>query len=73
MSLTYLKKLDYLNVRLQKAPIKLNLKLQVAKAEEIKDKERYQKLVEGLVYLSHTHPDITHVVCMDQFILKLKF
>ena len=28
------------------------------------NKERYQKLVGRLIYLSHTHPDITHTVSL---------
>lgn len=38
--------------------------LQVAKAEEIKDKERYQRLVGRLIYLSHTFSDIAYVISM---------
>ena len=39
--------------------IEQNLKLEVATEKEIKEKEEYQRFVGRLIYLSHTHPDIT--------------
>ena len=43
-------------------PLEPNVKLQPAKTEDVKDKERYQRLVGRLIYLSHTRPDITFSV-----------
>ncbi|KAI3421371.1 uncharacterized protein J3R85_012404 [Psidium guajava] len=45
-------------------PIEPNVKLQPAKAEIVKDRERYQRLVGRLIYLSHTRPDIAFSVSM---------
>ena len=39
-------------------PIEPNLKLQPASPEEMVNKERYQRLVGKLIYLSHTRLDI---------------
>ena len=50
-------------------PIKSNLKLQPAKANEVIDKDRFPRLVGRLIYLSHTRPDIAIIVNMvSQFI-----
>ena len=61
-----------LGCRVAETTIDPNLKL-------LKDKERYQRLVGRLIYLSHTHFDIVYVVSMasqfmhaqDRLILKL--
>ena len=45
-------------------PIVPNIKLLPSKDNEVKDKERYQRLVGRLVYLSHTHPDIAFAISM---------
>ncbi|XP_019079594.1 uncharacterized mitochondrial protein AtMg00810-like [Vitis vinifera] len=45
-------------------PIELNVKLQPTKAKNVKDRDRYQRLVGRLIYLSHTHPDIAFSVSM---------
>ena len=43
-------------------PIEANLKLYPTKIENVIDRERFQKLVGKLIYLSHTPPDIAFVV-----------
>ena len=45
-------------------PIVPNIKLLPSKDNEVKDKERYQRLVGRLVYMSHTHPDIAFAISM---------
>ena len=45
-----------------KTPIEPNLKLQATKDTKIEDKEKYQRLVRRLIYLSHTRPNIAFVV-----------
>ncbi|RVW64704.1 Retrovirus-related Pol polyprotein from transposon RE1 [Vitis vinifera] len=39
-------------------PIEPNVKLQPTKTKNVKDQNRYQRLVGRLIYLSHTRPDI---------------
>jgi hypothetical protein len=41
-----------------------NKKLGVYLDQELADKERYQRLVGKLIYLSHTHPDISYGVSL---------
>ena len=61
-----------LGCKMVETPIDLNLKLQLAKVEEVKDREQYQKLVGKLIYLSHTQPDIAFAVSMvSQFMHSL--
>ena len=43
-------------------PMEPNVKLQPARAEEVKERERYQRLVGRLIYLSHTRLDIAFSV-----------
>ncbi|RVX15996.1 Copia protein [Vitis vinifera] len=45
-------------------PIEPNVKLQPTKAKNVKDWDRYQRLVGRLIYLSHTRPDIAFSVSM---------
>ena len=45
-------------------PTEPNVKLQPTKAENVKDQERYQKLVGRLIYLSHTRSNIPFLVSM---------
>ncbi|KAJ9678560.1 hypothetical protein PVL29_020667 [Vitis rotundifolia] len=45
-------------------PIEPNVKLQPIKAKNVKDRDRYQRLVGRLIYLSHTHPDIAFSISM---------
>ncbi|GMP81639.1 hypothetical protein CsSME_00036279 [Camellia sinensis var. sinensis] len=53
-----------LGYKMAETPIEPNLKLQAAKAEEVKEREQYQRLVGKLIYLSHTRPDIAFAVSM---------
>ena len=53
-----------LGCKMVETPIEPNLKLQAAKAEEVKEREQYQRLVGKLIYLSHTRPDIAFAVSM---------
>ncbi|KAM0029928.1 putative RNA-directed DNA polymerase [Helianthus debilis subsp. tardiflorus] len=43
-------------------PIMTNQKLYMEEGAELADKERYQRLVGKLIYLSHTRPDIAYAV-----------
>jgi len=43
-------------------PIQVNHGLKFEEGANLADKERYQRLVEKLIYLSHTLPDIAYVV-----------
>ncbi|RVW45622.1 Retrovirus-related Pol polyprotein from transposon RE1 [Vitis vinifera] len=53
-------------------PIELNVKLQPTKAKNVKDRDRYQRLVGRLIYLSHTRPDIVFSMSMvSQFMHAL--
>ncbi|RVW66530.1 Retrovirus-related Pol polyprotein from transposon RE1 [Vitis vinifera] len=45
-------------------PIESNVKLWPTKAKNVKDRDRYQRLVGRLIYLSHTCPDIAFSVSM---------
>ncbi|KAM7520863.1 hypothetical protein LguiB_019825 [Lonicera macranthoides] len=53
-----------LDCQVTETPIEPNLKLQAAKAEKVKDREQYQRLVGCLIYLSYTRPDIAFAVSM---------
>ena len=54
------------------SPIEPNVKLQPTEAENVKNKEHYQRLVGRLLYLSHTRPDISFSVNMvSQFMHAL--
>ena len=43
-------------------PVEANVKLNPAKSEDIVDREKFQRLVGRLIYLSHTRPDIAFAV-----------
>ena len=45
-------------------PIEPNVKLEPAEPGEVFDRERFQRLVGRLIYLSHTRPDIAFAVSM---------
>uniref|UniRef100_F6HBQ8 ABC-type xenobiotic transporter n=1 Tax=Vitis vinifera TaxID=29760 RepID=F6HBQ8_VITVI len=53
-----------LGCKLAETPIELNVKLQPKKAKNVKDRDRYQRLVGRLIYLSHTCLDIAFSVSM---------
>lgn len=53
-----------LGCKIAVTPIEPNLNLEAAKVEEIMDREKYQRLVGKLIYLSHTRPDIAFAVSM---------
>ncbi|XP_072089034.1 uncharacterized mitochondrial protein AtMg00240-like [Arachis hypogaea] len=51
--------------------MQVNHKLKIIEGATLADKERYQRLVEKLIYLSHTRPDIAYVVgIVSQFMRK---
>ena len=60
--LDLLSKTGLLAYKVAETPIEHNLKLQLPKPEEVKNKEQFQRLVGRLIYLSHTRPDIVFVV-----------
>ena len=62
--LDLLSKTGILGCKATKTPIEPNLKLQPTSLVEVIDKEKYQRLVGRLIYLSHTHPDIAFAVSM---------
>ncbi|CAN1319888.1 Retrovirus-related Pol polyprotein from transposon TNT 1-94 [Linum perenne] len=43
-------------------PMDFSTKLRPSDESEVKDRERYQRLVGRLIYLAHTRPDITYAV-----------
>ena len=51
-----------------KTPIVVNHGLKMIEGAELADKERYQRLIGKLIYLSHTRPDIAYAVgVLSQF------
>ncbi|XP_073041799.1 uncharacterized protein [Primulina eburnea] len=53
-------------------PMEPNVKLQPAGTKSVKERERYRRLVEKLIYLSHTRPDIAFPVSVvSQFMHSL--
>ena len=70
--LDLLGEIGLLGFRVSETPVELNVKLYVAKAKEVKDREQYQRLVGRLIYLSHTRPNIAFAVSMvSQFMHSL--
>ncbi|KAF5819855.1 putative RNA-directed DNA polymerase [Helianthus annuus] len=51
-----------INCKPADTPMIANQKLYIEKEAELADKERYQRLVGKLIYLSHTRPDIAYAV-----------
>lgn len=45
-------------------PVEPNIKLKPANPEDVVDREKFQRLVGKLIYLSHTRPDIAFVVSL---------
>ena len=62
--LDLLGKTGILGCKAVETPIEPNLKLQSAKPEDVKNREQFQKLVDRLIYLSHTRPNIAFEVSM---------
>ena len=60
--LDLLAEVGMMDCRLAETPIVQNLKLGEYPDQVLTNKERYQRLVGKLIYLSHTRPDITYVV-----------
>jgi hypothetical protein len=50
-----------LGCRLTNTPIDLNHRLKGGESDQV-DRERYQRLVGRLIYLSHTRPDISYAM-----------
>ncbi|PKU69300.1 putative mitochondrial protein [Dendrobium catenatum] len=63
-TLDLLKKTSLLGCRPSIIHMDPKKKLGIEKEEVLVDKGRYQRLVEKLIYLSHTHSDIEFVVSM---------
>ena len=51
-----------LGCKATETPIEQNLKLQLAAAKQVEERERYQRLVGRLIYLSHIRPDVAFAV-----------
>jgi Reverse transcriptase (RNA-dependent DNA polymerase) len=62
--LDLLVEVDMLDCKSADTPAVQNLKLGISPDQVPTDKERYQKLVGKLIYLSHIRPDIAYVVSM---------
>ena len=60
--LDLLTKTGMLNCKPVETPIQMNHKLAIQPGQALTSKERYQRLVGRLIYLSHTRPDIAYVV-----------
>lgn len=59
-----LKEVGMLGCKPSEVPVEPNFKLKTTGSGERVDKERYQRLVGKLIYLSHTRPDIAFSVSM---------
>lgn len=57
-----LKEIGMIGARNMDTPIKINLKLQISEGEQVSNKANYQYLIEKLIYLTTTRPDITYSV-----------
>jgi hypothetical protein len=62
--LDLLKETGLLGCKAAETPMEPNIKLQPAEAGNTIDKERYQRLVGRLIYLSHARPDIALAVSL---------
>ncbi|XP_016207148.1 uncharacterized protein LOC107647592 [Arachis ipaensis] len=52
-------------------PMQVNHKLKIVEGAILADKERYQRVIEKLIYLSHTQPDIAYAMgIVSQFMHK---
>jgi hypothetical protein len=59
-----LKKTGKLGVKPTGTPMEINIKLETNNCEPLPNIEQYQQLVEKLIYLTVTRPDITFIVSM---------
>ena len=59
-----LSKADITNKKTVSTPLEYNAKLTPLDGEPISDATRYRQLVGSLIYLTVTHPDISHAVGM---------
>lgn len=62
--LDLLKETGLLGCKAAETPIEANIKLNPAEPEAVTEKEKFQRLVGRLIYLSHTRPDIAFAVSM---------
>ena len=62
MHFPLLNKTSMLGCKTAETPIEANLKFKPAKYEDVIHKERFQRLVGRLIYLSHVLPDVAFVV-----------
>ena len=62
--LKLLQETSLLGCKVAKTLIEQNMKLEAATKNEIKEREKYQRLVGKLIYLSHRGPTITFAVSM---------
>ena len=69
---TYSVKKRMLGCKVAETPIESNLKLQPVEAKNVVEREKYQRLASGLIYLSHTQPDIAFAISVvSQFMHSL--
>lgn len=57
-----LNKFGMLNYKFIATPMNINEKLQLEDGEEMADAKRFRNLVGGLIYLTHTRPDVAYLV-----------
>ena len=61
-----------LGCKIVETPIEPNLKLQLVEVKDVIEREKYQRLVGRLIYLSHTQLDIAFAVSIiSQFMHSL--
>ena len=64
---------DMMDCKLADMPIVVNHGIQITKGAQLADRERYQRLVGKLIYLSHTRLDIAYAVSViSQFMHQLQ-
>ena len=69
--LEVLNDVGYLGCKLAKTPMEQNIKLSTYKGEELKDPSLYRRMIERLLYLTITRPDITYAIHrLSQYMVK---